>query len=167
MRRTAAILTTVCLVGCDSPAEVDDRWEDPQRIAFAGQLSIDLTQLCSTVSQVGCWNRTPSGLYWNDLVVGTGAIATAGDSVRVHYTVWLPDATVVETTHAENRPRTFPLGVGLVLKGFDEGVIGMRVQGKRRLVIPPSLAYGRAGKDLVPPLATLVFEVDLLWARRF
>jgi FKBP-type peptidyl-prolyl cis-trans isomerase FkpA len=167
MTRTAAILSTVVIVGCINPAELDDRWKDPEKIVFAASLSIDLTQLC-TDTQVGCWNRTASGLFWKDLVVGTGAAAAAGDSVKVHYTVWLPDATVVYTTHAENTPQVLLIGVGLALKGFDEGVIAMRVGGKRRLVLRPSLAYGMAGNDdpRVPPLATLIYEVDLLWTRR-
>jgi FKBP-type peptidyl-prolyl cis-trans isomerase FkpA len=169
MTRFAGILSTVVLAGCITPTELDDRWEDPDKIEFAAALDIDLTQLCST-GQIGCWNRTASGLYWKDLVIGAGAAAAAGDSVRVHYTVWLPDGTIVDTTHDDdNTPVRFVLGVGLAIKGLDEGLIGMQVGGTRKLVIRPSLAYGRAGnrEPPVPPLATLVFEVELLWARRF
>jgi FKBP-type peptidyl-prolyl cis-trans isomerase FkpA len=172
MTRAAVILSTVLLGACITPTEIDDRWEDPDRIEFAASLDVDLTQLCTEQpGQLDCWHRTASGLYWKDLVVGTGAVASAGDSVRIHYTGWLPDGNMVHTTHDEdNTPEIIPiLGKGLALKGLDEGLVGMRVKGKRKLVIRPSLAYGRAGNSglRVPPLATLVFEVELIWARRF
>jgi FKBP-type peptidyl-prolyl cis-trans isomerase len=167
MGRAAFILGAVFFVACITPAELDDRWEDPEKITFAASLEIDLSQLCTQPTQTGCWWRTKSGLYRKDLIVGSGAAAAAGDSVHVRHTGWLPDGTMFESTHDATTPSLkFRLGVGLAIKGWDEGLIGMQVGGKRKLVIPPRLGYGRAGKDPIPPLATLVFEVDLKWLGR-
>lgn len=106
---------------------------------------------------------TPSGLKYTDLKVGTGAEAKAGDAVQVHYTGWLVDGTKFDSSRDSNRPFRFKLGAGQVIKGWDEGVAGMKVGGKRKLVIPPELGYGRQGAGgVIPPGATLVFEVELL-----
>jgi FKBP-type peptidyl-prolyl cis-trans isomerase FkpA len=167
MMKTAVILCSLFAIGCITPAELDDRWEDPEKIEFAASLDIDLTQLCAASGQIACWNRTASGLYWKDLVLGSGAAAAAGDSVHVRHTGWLPDGMMFESTHdPAKKPLEFRLGVGLAIKGWDEGLLGMKVGGKRKLVIRPSLAYGRRGKESIPPLATLVFEVDVIWLRR-
>src|SRR5687767_7560963 len=167
MTRAAVILSTVFAIACVTPAELDDRWEDPEKIVFATALDIDLTQLCTAPGQILCWNRTASGLFWKNLVVGTGAAAAAGDSVHVRHTGWFPDGTMWESTHdPASQPLKFPLGVGLTIKGIDEGLVGMQVGGKRKLVVRPSLAYGRAGKESIPPLTTLVFDIDLIWLRK-
>jgi FKBP-type peptidyl-prolyl cis-trans isomerase len=106
---------------------------------------------------------TPSGLKYQDLVVGTGQEAKSGDSVTVNYTGWLDDGTKFDSSIDRNQPFTFTLGTGGVIQGWDEGVVGMKVGGKRRLVIPPDLAYGSQGASgVIPPNATLTFEVDLL-----
>lgn len=167
MTRAAVILGMVFCAACITPAELDDRWEDPDKIEFAASLDIDLTQLCTSAGQIACWNRTASGLYWKDLVVGTGTTAAARDSVHVRHAGWLPDGTMFESTQdTTSHPLKFRLGVGLALKGWDEGLVGMQVGGKRKLVIRPSLAYGRAGKYPIPPLATLVFDVNIIWMQR-
>jgi FKBP-type peptidyl-prolyl cis-trans isomerase FkpA len=167
MTRAAVVLSTLFALSCITPAELDDRWEDPDEIEFVASLDIDLTQLCASAGQLACWQRTASGLYWKDLTLGSGAAAAAGDSVHVRHTGWLPDGTMFESSHdLTTQPLKFRLGVGLALKGWDEGLVGMQVGGKRKLVIRPSLAYGRAGKGPIPPLATLVFDVDLIWLRR-
>jgi FKBP-type peptidyl-prolyl cis-trans isomerase FkpA len=105
----------------------------------------------------------------NDLVVGTGADATNGKRVTVNYTGWLYDATKVDQkgtqfdTSIGRAPLGFTLGAGTVIKGFDQGVAGMKVGGTRRIVIPPSLAYGTTGNgNAIPPNATVIFEVDLI-----
>lgn len=106
---------------------------------------------------------TPSGLQIKDLVVGDGAEAAAGASVSVNYTGWLMDGTMFDSSIVHGRPFTFVLGKGSVIQGWDEGVAGMRVGGKRELVIPPDLAYGdRGAGGTIPPGATLKFEVELL-----
>lgn len=105
-----------------------------------------------------------------DLRVGTGADATAGKSLTVHYTGWLYDPTQPEQkgrqidSSAGRDPFTFTLGAGRVIRGWDQGVVGMKVGGQRRLIIPPSLAYGSEGSvgGAIPPNATLVFDIELL-----
>ena len=102
-------------------------------------------------------------LQIEDLVVGTGAEATSGQNVDVHYTGWLTDGQKFDSSVDRGRPFSFPLGGGRVIKGWDQGVVGMRVGGKRRLTIPPHLGYGvRGAGSVIPPNATLVFEVELL-----
>jgi len=106
---------------------------------------------------------TDSGLKYEDLVVGEGADAVAGKTVSVHYTGWLTDGQKFDSSHDRNDPFAFVLGGGMVIKGWDEGVQGMKVGGKRKLTIPPQLGYGvRGAGGVIPPNATLVFDVELL-----
>ena len=108
---------------------------------------------------------TPSGLKYEDVVVGTGAEAVAGKTVDVHYTGTLDDGTQFDSSRTRG-PFSFRLGGGQVIKGWDEGVAGMKVGGQRRLVIPHQLGYGTRGAGgVIPPLATLVFDVELLGVR--
>lgn len=106
---------------------------------------------------------TESGLKYEDIVVGTGESPKQGQEVTVHYTGTLDDGTKFDSSLDRNQPFKFPIGVGRVIKGWDEGVMSMKVGGKRKLVIPPQLGYGARGAgDVIPPNATLVFEVELL-----
>lgn len=107
---------------------------------------------------------TDSGLRYEDLETGSGATATGkGQTVLVHYTGWLEDDTKFDSSHDRNEPFSFPLDCGFVIPGWDEGVKGMQVGGVRRLVIPPDLAYGARGAGgVIPPDATLIFEIQLL-----
>ena len=106
---------------------------------------------------------TDSGLKYEDLQVGDGAVAQTGQQVSVHYTGWLTDGTKFDSSVDRNQPFDFPLGKGHVIRGWDEGVTGMQVGGKRKLTIPSQLGYGAAGAGgVIPPNATLVFEVELL-----
>jgi FKBP-type peptidyl-prolyl cis-trans isomerase len=106
---------------------------------------------------------TVSGLQYWDIVVGTGATAVAGKPVTVHYTGWLIDGKKFDSSLDRGQPFTFPLGAGRVIKGWDEGVAGMKVGGKRQLRIPSELGYGARGAGaLIPPNATLIFDVELL-----
>ena len=107
--------------------------------------------------------KTDSGLQFWDIKVGTGAVANDGDHVKVHYTGWFTDGKKFDSSVDAHQPYSFTLGKGDVIKGWDEGVTGMKVGGKRQLRIPPELAYGDAGyKKIVPPNATLIFDVQLL-----
>ena len=101
-------------------------------------------------------------LVVEDLVVGTGATAVAGDTVSVNYLGTLTNGTKFDASADHGGPYSFRLGVGAVIPGFDQGVTGMKVGGKRRLTIPPNLAYGSTGSGPIPPNATIVFEVDLV-----
>jgi FKBP-type peptidyl-prolyl cis-trans isomerase FkpA len=106
---------------------------------------------------------TASGLKYEDLKVGTGDTAEAGKIVSVHYTGWLTSGTKFDSSKDRGQPFEFPLGGGRVIKGWDEGVRGMKVGGVRKLTIPPELGYGARGAGgVIPPNATLVFEVELL-----
>lgn len=105
----------------------------------------------------------PGKMVMKDVVVGTGAEAKPGTQVTVHYTGWLMDGTKFDSSHDRGRPFTFALGGGQVIPGWDQGVVGMKVGGKRELIIPPGLAYGARGvPGAIPPGATLKFEVELL-----
>jgi len=107
--------------------------------------------------------KTDSGLQYWDIKVGTGTAANAGDHVKVHYTGWFTDGKKFDSSVDVHQPYSFKLGKGDVIKGWDEGIAGMKVGGKRQLRIPPELAYGDAGyKKIVPPNATLIFDVQLL-----
>jgi hypothetical protein len=121
-------------------------------ITFAPALGVDLAKM----------TKTPSGLAYRDVRVGSGAAAAAGQTVSVHYTGWLPNGSKFDSSRDRNQPFDFPLGGGQVIRGWDEGVVGMRVGGRRLLVIPPGLAYGPSGSDPIPPNATLVFDIELL-----
>ena len=110
---------------------------------------------------------TPSGLQYEDTVPGTGAEAAPGQRVQVHYTGWLfndgQQGGKFDSSKDRGQPFTFALGAGQVIKGWDEGVAGMKVGGTRRLVIPPQLGYGARGAGgVIPPNATLLFVVELL-----
>lgn len=113
---------------------------------------------------------TASGLHYEDTTPGTGEEARAGQHVRVHYTGWLHDPTAAlqrgrkfDSSKDRGDPFSFPLGAGHVIRGWDEGVQGMKVGGTRVLTIPPGLGYGARGAGgVIPPNATLVFEVELL-----
>jgi FKBP-type peptidyl-prolyl cis-trans isomerase FkpA len=110
---------------------------------------------------------TPSGLQYEDVVAGDGASAAAGQDVRVHYTGWLYQDGAAgrkfDSSKDRGQPFEFSLGAGMVIRGWDEGVAGMQVGGTRRLVIPPELGYGARGAGgVIPPNATLLFEVELL-----
>lgn len=106
---------------------------------------------------------TASGLQYWDITVGTGATAAAGKTVKVHYTGWLTNGKKFDSSLDRGEPFAFSLGAGQVIKGWDEGVAGMKVGGKRQLRIPPELGYGARGAgNAIPPNSTLIFDVELL-----
>lgn len=133
-----------------------DRDRDGKLVGFSPSLGVDTTKM----------TKTPSGLRYQDLAVGEGAEATAGKTVSVHYTGWLPNGEKFDSSRDRDQPFGFTLGAGQVIAGWDEGVAGMKVGGRRKLVIPPDLGYGTAGAPPdIPPGATLVFDVELLNVR--
>jgi FKBP-type peptidyl-prolyl cis-trans isomerase FkpA len=120
---------------------------------FAPELGVDLDAM----------TQTASGLYYQDLEVGDGAEAVTGSAATVHYEGFLASGTKFDSSRDRDEPFTFAVGIGGVIAGFDEGVSGMRVGGVRKLVVPPDLAYGETGAGaVIPPNATLVFDVELL-----
>lgn len=109
---------------------------------------------------------TSSGLKYVDQVIGTGEVAVAGKTANVHYTGWLENGKKFDSSVDRGQPFSFPLGAGRVIKGWDEGVQGMKVGGKRKLTIPSDLGYGSRGAGgVIPPNATLIFDVELLGVR--
>jgi FKBP-type peptidyl-prolyl cis-trans isomerase len=141
------------LASCD-----DGGLTDPQDVEFAPELGVNLAQM----------TRSPVGLYYQDEVVGTGALAQFGHRVTVEYTGWLPSGQQFDTSTTSG-PFTFgPLGQAEVIAGWNMGVQGMRVGGHRLLVIPPTLAYGSAGRGIaIPGNSTLVFRVELTNVTQF
>ena len=108
----------------------------------------------------------PSGVRYVDLKLGTGDEAREGKILEVHYIGWLTDKTKFDSTRDCDQPLTLRLGAGDVIKGLDEGLVGMKVGGKRRLIIPPELGFGKeGGGERIPPDATLIYEVELLAVR--
>lgn len=106
--------------------------------------------------------KTASGLQYIDVKVGTGAEAVAGKTVTVHYTGYLSNGTKFDSSLDTGKPFPFPLGAGRVIKGWDEGVAGMKVGGQRRLIIPPQLGYGSQDYGPIPANSQLIFDVQLL-----
>ena len=103
-----------------------------------------------------------SDLVIEDVAIGSGAVAASGDSVTVHYVGTLLNGTQFDSSYSRNQPFTFRIGAGQVIQGWERGVPGMRVGGKRRLTIPPSLGYGNQANGPIPANSTLRFEIDLL-----
>jgi FKBP-type peptidyl-prolyl cis-trans isomerase FkpA len=128
--------------------------EDPATTTYASTLNVNLSKMA----------RTASGLYYQDLIVGGGKAAVADSALRVYYTGWLTSGHVFDT-NVNKTPFEFPLGAGSVIKGWDEGILAgtpMRVGGRRRLVIPPSLGYGSRTNGSIPAGSVLVFDIDLV-----
>lgn len=126
--------------------------KDPEELDFAAVTGVSLAVM----------TKTDSGLYFQDLRTGSGPEAQDGDTLTVHYTGWLHDGTQFDSSVDRDQPFQFILGVGQVIQGWDQGVRGMRVGGKRKLVIPPDLGYGPARNGPIPGNSTLVFDVELL-----
>ncbi|MDX1976505.1 MAG: FKBP-type peptidyl-prolyl cis-trans isomerase [Pseudanabaenaceae cyanobacterium bins.68] len=115
------------------------------------------------IAQADTYITTPSGLKYKEIKIGNGATPNRGQKVTVHYTGTLENGTKFDSSRDRNRPFDFQLGVGQVIKGWDEGLSTMKVGGRRQLVIPPDLGYGARGAGgVIPPNATLIFDVELL-----
>lgn len=147
------LLLTAALLGCDRAPRVVAGM--PESLTYARELKVKLSDM----------EKRPSGLYILDVTPGTGPAVGAGQVAQVHYTGWLVDGTPFDSSTG-GQPLEFQLAAGQVIAGWDEGVTGMKAGGKRRLVIPPHLAYGDAGVGgVIPPGATLVFDVELVGIR--
>ena len=162
-------LTTVALAAAlaacaEEAPEPEDTAEPAEAIApapapaplattYAPELNVNLDGM----------EETDSGLRYEVLKAGTGAVVQPGQTAVVHYTGWLPDGTKFDSSRDRGEPFGFPVGAGQVIQGWDEGVAGMAIGEERKLVIPPDLGYGPAGAGgVIPPNATLVFDVELL-----
>lgn len=145
----AAVLATAAVVGCSSePTGVPI-----EQTTFADTLHINLAQ----------FTKLPSGMYIREDSTGSGATATAGNTVSVRYAGYLANGTLFDANTAPGKPVfSFQLGTGSVINGFDIGIQGMKVGGRRTLIIPPELAYGANGNGTIPPYSVLVFTVSLV-----
>jgi FKBP-type peptidyl-prolyl cis-trans isomerase len=135
------------------PAETVAPAPAPLATTYAPELNVNLDGM----------EETESGLRYEVLKEGTGAVVRPGQTAVVHYTGWLPGGTKFDSSRDRGEPFGFPVGAGQVIQGWDEGVAGMAIGEERKLVIPPALGYGPAGAgDVIPPNSTLVFDVELL-----
>ncbi len=149
MKRLIVIPLALALAACGSDKTTEPLTNDD----FASELNVNLDAM----------TKTTSGLYIQDLTVGTGDEATSGATVTVHDEGWLSNGTKFDSSRDRGEPWDFLLGAGRVIPGWDEGVAGMRVGGFRKLVIPPQLGYGVGGAPpTIPGNATLVFDIELL-----
>jgi FKBP-type peptidyl-prolyl cis-trans isomerase FkpA len=152
MRRRLTFLGPFLMLATLAACTIDEDILDPTEYEYDPELSIDLDEM----------TKTESGLYFEETTVGEGDIAAAGDSVNVLYTGWLPNGTEFDTNRDTEVLLGFTIGVTPIIPGFAEGVAGMREGGARKLVIPPHLAYGARGQGIIPPNATIVFEIELV-----
>ncbi|HEX2080608.1 MAG TPA: FKBP-type peptidyl-prolyl cis-trans isomerase [Longimicrobium sp.] len=151
-RMSLALLCALSLLSaaCDaSPTE-----PTIENTEFASSLGVDLSQM----------TKTSSGLYYRDLAVGTGAVVQSGQTVGVYYRGWFPNGTQFDSRVTGQPPFSFRVGTGQVITGWDQGIPGMRVGGRRQLVVPPSLGYGPVDYGLIPGNSILVFEVQVVSA---
>jgi FKBP-type peptidyl-prolyl cis-trans isomerase FkpA len=160
----AAAVTTLALVSCS-------KQEPPAEPASVATVPDTTTE--SQAAEPAATGAETMPLQKTDLAPGTGDEIKSGQTALVHYTGWLYDAAAAENKGRKfdssvdrNEPFEFPVGAGMVIRGWDEGVVGMKVGGKRRLVIPPEMGYGSRGAGgVIPPGATLVFDVELVEIR--
>lgn len=148
LRRLAMPVVALALAACGSD-DAPTANTLPEDVTYAPALNVDLSAM----------TRTASGLYYRDLAPGEGTPAAPGNTVAMHYTGWLPDGREFDSSR-DRGPYSFPIGAGRVIRGWDEGVVGMRVGGRRQLVIPSALGYGSRANGPIPANSVLVFMVE-------
>ncbi|MCE9628005.1 MAG: FKBP-type peptidyl-prolyl cis-trans isomerase [Candidatus Eisenbacteria bacterium] len=154
-----ALTCAVLLAGCNETAQQSGSTPTTTTQATTTPAAGD----AAAPATGGKVHKLASGLQYEDMVVGSGKMADPGMNVSVHYTGWLTDGTKFDSSVDRGQPFQFQLGAGQVIRGWDEGVKGMRIGGKRKLTIPPDMGYGANGTGgVIPPNATLVFDVELL-----
>ena len=170
MRAPTSVLAIALLAACGGRPEQAAPDPDSVRAAavrdsvrLAEELATADTALAPSLGvDLAAMERRPSGLYVRERRRGGGAVADSGKWVTVDYTTWLADGTVLDDTRESGEPQRILLGYGRIIKGWEEGIAGMREGGRRTLVVPPALAYGRGGRPgSVPERATLVFDIEL------
>jgi FKBP-type peptidyl-prolyl cis-trans isomerase FkpA len=170
MRAFSLLTLTLAAIALAACAPKEDKPADSTPAASAPASATESAAEAAAPAATGTENMPMQKI---DLTPGTGAEIKAGQNALVHYTGWLFDAAAAENKGKKfdssvdrNEPFEFPVGAGMVIKGWDEGVVGMKVGGKRRLVIPPEMGYGARGAGgVIPPGATLVFDVELVEIR--
>jgi peptidylprolyl isomerase len=155
MRRLSRVLMMVLLAGCGAAAVQEGPAPAPETLSFAPALEVDLAAM----------QRLESGIYVRDVRIGEGPSVSRGDNLAVRYAGWLPDGTMFDATVPPAAPREFRLGAGEVIRGWEQGVLGMRVGGQRQIIVPPALGYGSRRIEGIPPNSTLVFLVEIVSAR--
>jgi peptidylprolyl isomerase len=145
-------LTLLCLTGCTDGGKTGGK--------FGTMPPSDISK--SFTASDGKIITMPSGIKYEDIKVGTGAEAEAGKTIHVHYTCYMLDGTVADSSLKRGQPYGFKLGTASVIKGWDLGLVGMKEGGKRKLLVPSEFAYGTHRYGIIPPGSDLIFEVELL-----
>lgn len=166
MLRSLRLARLVALLLLPLAASVSACGDTPVSAQLPPEARIDTTTFATSLGiNLGDFTVLPSGVYYRDLLVGTSdSTASAGDAILVHYIGWLPNGTVFDRSSPDAAPFAFRLGAGSVIRGWDEGIAGMKVGGRRMLIIPPSLGYGYVRTGRIPANSVLVFRVDLYQA---
>ena len=154
IKHTVVVLS-ISLAGCASGGGAPPATRSMESIPFASALDVNLARM----------TKTPAGVYYRDIEEGTGPIVRGKEDLKVHYTGWLSNGVKFDSNTNDQQPLTVPLGRGRVIKGWDDGLVGMRVGGRRQLVIPPELGYGSNRSDVIPADAVLVFEIRVISAK--
>ena len=157
MRRWATVVIAAALSACASGGKGTPMLAAPslENTPFNSTLDVDFSTM----------TKLPSGMYYKDLELGSGPVVQARNEVKVHYTGWLSNGTRFDQNKESDEPISVPLGRGAAIEGWDKGVPGMRVGGRRQLVIPPSLGYGSNRRGAIPPDAVLVFVLTVVSAK--
>jgi len=153
--RLAAAALSITIVACASGGAAVPPPRPVESTLFAASLDVDLSKM----------TKTPSGLYWRDIEVGTGTLVKGKMDVRVHYTGWLTNGEKFDSNSTDDPPVVVPLGRGRAIKGWEEGLEGMRAGGRRQLIVPSELGYGSEHSGLIPPDAVLVFDIRVVSAK--